>query len=504
MTVNVEVKDIVCNLARFAEAKVVFIGRTGAIEECSFLQLAKLVRKNQELLEWMRVPRGARVGLLAQNSLNFLAWDLAAINSGLVPVVFCEQHFSEAPVGLAERYQCAIMITDHADGIDDRVLDMNAVDLPKRPALSDVVVEDDDVLTLVFSSGTTGRMKGLRISREGTNHVLSDVATAFGLTDADRYYSFLPFSYFQQRALYFASLSLGIDTYVASAEQFLAGFNVARPTYTINPPVFYELIHKYVVTRWPTNHSEHLRATLGGQIRWMITAMAPISRSVLDFFWSAGIRLFETYAVTETGMVAWNTPHRFKVGTVGRPATDGDIRLSSQGEVLVRRAHPVSLGYFDVPQDEVEETFLSDGSVATGDIGEFDQEGFLRLIGRRKNAIVTPEGRKFHPEQVEKRLMDQFPALCAVMLGGAQLCENTLIVSPATAGVTLEPISELAERVRRLNRELPSYMRVRTLHATATVFAFGNGFRTRNLKLDRQRIGASLISNELPGSRVSL
>lgn len=495
MTRPFAVSELASYLVGTPAAKIVFID-AGGRTETTYAELYELVLEKGRELARLGVRPGDRVGLIGPNSLTWMAWDLALLSNGAVALVFADEHARQAPAELSERYCCRHFLAVDGDKTEIFSTERAGRDGPR---------EGGDVLTLVFSSGTTGRMKGLTISRCGLEHILDQFIVAYKLTASDRYYSFLPFSYFQQRALYYAALAVGADIVVVSPTQFLQHFATERPTYSINPPVFYEAIHTHYRALQRLGREVPLPDLLGGNVRWMITAMAPIKREVLDFFWSQGVALYETYGVTETGIVAWNTLDDYKVGTVGKPASDGDIVLGHEGEVLIRRKLPLALGYFDVPVEDEREVFRPDGVVATGDIASIDSDGYLTLIGRIKNAIVTAQGKKFHPEQLEAVLEREFATHLPVVIGGAGICDNTLLLAPRATEASGAPLaSAVASAVNRLNASLESYQRIRAAYAFGEPFSVANGCVTRNLKLDRRGIENIFLKKQLERQQYDL
>lgn len=239
-------------------------------------------------------------------------------------------------------------------------------------------------------------------------------------------------------------------------------------------------------------------------MRWMITSMAPIKRRSLDFFWDNGVSLYESYGVTEAGLIAWNKPGAVKRGTVGRPIVDGELVLTEQGEVVIRSQHPLCLGYFDVGPEDEREVFRDDG-IATGDIAHVDDEGYVTLVGRIKNAIVTAHGKKFHPEQVEAEFESKIPTHVPVILGGADVCENSLLLAPRNADdVAALSRDFVASTVRGLNEVLEPHKQVRAVYLLDQPFSVASGFMTRSLKLDRRKIQSSFLTGQFKDKQVSL
>jgi long-chain acyl-CoA synthetase len=278
-----------------------------------------------------------------------------------------------------------------------------------------------------------------------------------------------------------------------------AGLKKYQPTFIIAPPLFYESLQSVAQfsgkDRAPdagTGTATRLADILGGNIRYLVTGMAPIKKRTLEFFWENGIPLFEAFGITEAGMVAWNKPGAVKVGTVGRPAESGTVSLTGEGEVIVTRDALLSLGYFEASEQDRLTTFVGEHSVATGDIAEFDDEGFLTIVGRKKDAIITRSGEKFHPEPIEALIQSDARVKSAVVTECDGLSGTAAIVS------TLHPedsvvVGGIREHIARINGQLPPCQQVRKVLFTEQEFTIANGLRTRNMKLNRNAIRRTFL-----------
>jgi long-subunit acyl-CoA synthetase (AMP-forming) len=350
--------------------------------------------------------------------------------------------------------------------------------------------------SLAFSSGTTGKTKGLLISRPGTEHLLNLYEAAFGSEKGDRFLTFLPFANYQQRMLYYFCLYHGVDFVYVPYQSLFQALKRFQPTCVIAPPVFYEAARSMSEAGVPIQAgndlrrerlSARLKELLGGNIRYLITGMAPIKRQTLDFFWNHDVALYEAFGITEAGMVCWNKPGQIKLGSVGRPAEPGSVSLSADGEVIVTREALLSLGYFESSEEDARTTFLGSNSVATGDIARMDGDGFLTIIGRKKDAIIVRSGEKFHPEAIEGQIQDDPQVKAAVVMGGEPLPGVVALVVVRDKGDG-SVIERIHERIARINASLPQFQRVRQVLFTEGEFTVENGMRTGNLKLNRRAI----------------
>jgi long-subunit acyl-CoA synthetase (AMP-forming) len=193
-------------------------------------------------------------------------------------------------------------------------------------------------------------------------------------------------------------------------------------------------------------------------------------------------------------MVCWNKPGRTRLGTVGTPAEAGSVTLTDEGEVVITRDALLSLGYFEASEEDKQSTFIAPNSVATGDIAAFDADGFLTIIGRKKDAIITKAGEKFHPEPIETLIQSDPQAKVVVVLGGDGLAGVTAIVcTPAADDDTVK--ARIRAEIARINSTLPVFQQVKRVEFTRLEFSAENGFRTKNMKLNRKAIQRAYVEH---------
>ncbi len=232
---------------------------------------------------------------------------------------------------------------------------------------------------------------------------------------------------------------------------------------------------------------------LGNRMRFMVTGMAPIKRSTLKLFALMQLPLFETYGLVESGSVSLNLPGASRLGSVGRLLPGVSVDFEPDGEIIVRRKHPMAVGYFECAEGESKRTFLGNGAVATGDIGHVDRNGYLYLIGRKKEMIITNGGEKINPEVIEAEISACPGVAHAVVFGRHGASSLTAIIRPrqpndAASRTRIERFVEaLNDRWRNVS--------IGKVVFTDVVFSRENGFLRPNLKLDRKRIGEHFLTD---------
>jgi long-chain acyl-CoA synthetase len=417
-----------------------------------------------------------------------------------------------------------------------------------RPAAVDDAVEavgPERLATLIYTSGTTGRPKGVRLVHDNWTYEARAIQALGLLGPDDVQYLWLPLSHSFGKVLLSAQLAIGFPTAVDGRIPKLAdNLAVIRPTFMAGPPRIFEKVQHRVgelaggglkrrLFDWamavgrrraalgragqrPSGllRLEHaladrlvlgrLRRRFGGRLRFLVSGSAALSAEVAEFFHAAGVLILEGYGLTETSAASFvNRPDRFRFGTVGHPLPGTQVRIADDGEVLVR-GPGVMRGYHNLPTDTAA-ALARDGWLHTGDLGELDEDGFLRITDRKKDLFKTSGGKFVAPQPIEIR----FKALCAYASEMVVYGENRPY---CTALVALDPepvaawarahglghlsLAELAahERLRALiadaveevNRPLPPWQRIRRFAVLPRELIVEQGDVTPSLKLRRQ------------------
>jgi long-chain acyl-CoA synthetase len=246
---------------------------------------------------------------------------------------------------------------------------------------------------------------------------------------------------------------------------------------------------------------------MGGRIRYFVSGGAPLSPEINRFFFSSGIQIFEGYGLTETSPVTnLNTPEHLKIGTVGRPIPGTEIRIGDSGEILIRGPQ-VMKGYYELPEATAE-AIDAEGWFYTGDVGEIDEDGFLRITDRIKDIIVTAGGKNVAPQPIENRLKGDDFIEQAVMLGDRKsFC--VLLVVPSfpnleawarRSGINApdrkalfaskQVQDQMEARVMACLEDLAGYERPKKIGLIAAPFTVEDGTLTPTQKVKRREVEA--------------
>jgi long-subunit acyl-CoA synthetase (AMP-forming) len=262
------------------------------------------------------------------------------------------------------------------------------------------------------------------------------------------------------------------------------------------PPLLYPLARKLIFSR--------VREKLGLDRAWLqASGAAAISRECLDYFASLDLPIYEVYGMSEvSGASTANVPHSVRFGTVGRPLAGTELKLADDGEILMRGPH-VFAGYY---KDEAatKEALSDDGWLRSGDIGELDADGFLRITDRKKDLFKTAGGKYIAPQPIEARLKAIPGVALAVVVGDARKYPAALLTldpeafpgrSLADAAADPAVRARLEEGVEEVNRSLASYEKLKRFGVLAAEFTIEGGELTPSLKVRRRAVASKYASD---------
>ncbi|HVW73885.1 MAG TPA: AMP-binding protein [Rhizomicrobium sp.] len=482
-----------------------------------------VLRTRDELRAW-GVKQGSRVGIYAPNSYAWLVHDLALIELGAISVPFTDDFAGKVNQDLLDKYNIALLLisktharlfpqkTAHVAFIDG---DNEGIRALERPPSGDP--DEADQHSLVFSSGSAGGLKGLVISRKGVEDTLPPVMEALGLRPGERLLLFLPMSNFQQRNMCYAALWYDFDIIITDYTQLFAAMPALGPTVLIAPPVLYQMIQaeyeKYpgwkkslwsilagMISLLPSAGARQALARrlfhdfykqFGGNIRLLVTGMAPVRRNIGAFFARLQLPLCESYGMVEAGSITFRPATSREYGSVGKLLRGIKASIEADGEIIISRDHPMTLRYFQCADGENARTFVAPGRIATGDMGRLDGDGNLFLLGRKKELLITPGGVKLHPESIEQELNNSPDVAHSVLFMRPDAAHLTCVVDLVPPGG-----EEARTRVTRFANSLPAAKKAAPFVEvvfTTEPFTVENGMLRPNMKIDRKAIAARYL-----------
>ena len=409
-------------------------------------------------------------------------------------------------------------------------------------------IKAEHLATLIYTSGTTGRPKGVELTHDCWVFEAGAIEKINVLREDDEQYLWLPLSHSFGKVLEVAQLQIGFPTTVdGRIPKLVDNLAVVKPTFMAAAPRIFEKVYnkvvsgakqagglKYKIFSWAVGVGREvsklrqvrqepqgllalkfaiahklvfskLQERFGGRIRFFISGSAPLSREMAEFFHAAGILILEGYGLTESSAASFvNTLQDFKFGTVG-PALPGvETKIEeSDGEILLR-GRGIMRGYHNNP-DATSETLTADGWLRTGDIGELDSEGRLRITDRKKDLIKTSGGKYVAPQHLEGRLKALCPYISQVIVHGnaRNFCTALVTVDEESVvgfkeeqglnGISYEELTKnsalngvVQEAINELNSKLASYETIKKFAILPKDLSIEDGELTASLKVKRK------------------
>ena len=425
-----------------------------------------------------------------------------------------------------------------------------------------IAIKPDQIATIIYTSGTTGDPKGVMLTHGNVTSNILAAKTVVTLDDSDEALSFLPLSHAFERTVVMLYFYSGVTvTFAESLDTIGRDLQRVRPTVMTGVPRVFEKLHARIFStvaeaplvrqkmfHWALHVGRRcsqsklanrpvpvsvraqmaiadkvvlskVRARLGGRLRWVVSGSAPLAVDVAEFLFSIGVPVLEGYGLTETAPVLTVNPEgRQKLGTVGPPLPHVTLRIATDGEILARGPN-IMKGYYG--NTRVTDEVIRDGWLHTGDIGKLDADGYLTITDRKKEIIVTANGKNIAPNPIEAALKKS-PFVAEAMLVGDRRPYVVALLVPdfdvLTARFGNDSDSQMssgdftyykhfleqpdieslfADIVERVNANLASYEQVKRWRLLPAVFSISTGELTPTLKLRRRIVverWSSLIS----------
>ncbi|MBV9029217.1 MAG: long-chain fatty acid--CoA ligase [Pseudonocardiales bacterium] len=347
----------------------------------------------------------------------------------------------------------------------DGLAELGAAYLAEHPGAVEervAAIDPDHLATLIYTSGTTGRPKGVRLRHSSWTYVGAAVASLGVLQVDDLQYLWLPMAHAFGKVLLSAQLQVGFATAVdGRIDRIVPNLAVVRPTFMGAAPRIFEKAYGRIVATahsagWPKSRIfdwacgvalevsrlvrqgkpvpwrlavlhkladklvlAKVRDRFGGRLRFFVSGAAVLSEQIAEWFHAVGILILEGYGLTETAAATVvNRPDRVKLGTVGLPLPGTQLTIAEDGEILIK-GPGVMDGYHHLDQD-TSHALTGDGWLATGDIGEIDADGFLRITDRKKDLFKTSGGKYVAPSHIESRFTAMCPLASRMVVHGDQ------------------------------------------------------------------------------------
>lgn len=529
------------NLAAYPERVFVTEARGSTLVPTHGHELSRLVGLARRALRERGVEAKDRVVFIANNSARWVALDLAILAEGAIAVPLYTRQAPAELVGMIGDCTAKIVICeDEALAAPLRALGLEPVLLEAMFVAEHPIQEpprfraNDDLVTIIYTSGTSGEPKGVTYSVANVDYMLPVIRDAIGallghaLTQSpgsapsDRVFHYLPFCFAGSRMVLWMTLFRASGIYLSTdLTRLVDEMKAARPHYYLNVPFLLERVRLGVEKKvaekpapiralWNRGKAAYLksltgelslfdkailsiskklvfqkiRAQIGADLICLICGSAALPEDTQRWFEMLGIPVYQVYGLTETTAIVTmdkpDAPVTERLAKVGWPIPGVSLRLGEEDELQVLGPN-IFPSYWGRPEASAE-TRTADGWFRTGDQAELGKDSQLKLIGRVKNVLVPLSGHNVAPEPIEEKLLRLPGVEQAVVFGHAK---KHLVAVLTGDGLSVE---RLMPEVERLNQDLPFYKRVRKIHVTAERLTPENGCLTANQKLKRKAI----------------
>jgi len=433
------------------------------------------------------------------------------------------------------------------DGTADGVMTLD--DLAERGNVEEIdsvidSIERDHLATLIYTSGTTGRPKGVELTHDNWLYA-SEGSSKVGILESDDvHYLWLPLSHSMGKVLEILMIDAGVETAIdGRVDKIIENLGEIRPTLMAAAPRIFEKVHSVAVSGvraeggakskifdWAVNVGtsasrarrsgqpvgralgvqaavadrlvfSKIRDRFGGRVRYFISGAAPLAEELCDFFDAAGLPVLEGYGLTESSASTFvNPPDKPRFGTVGKPLDGTEVKIADDGEILIR-SRGIMRGYHGLTEETA--ATLQDGWLYTGDLGEVDADGYLRITGRKKELIKTSGGKYVAPSKIESMIKAASPYVSNALVHGdrRKYCVALVTLDPdAVANWAqthevandVEAVAKMPEMVASIdaavdevNSKLASYETIKKVSILPAEFAVETGELTPSMKVKR-------------------
>ena len=502
---------------------------------------SELLSRVERARQWLRAKRispGERCGLIAANSMQWIAIDLALMAEGIIVVPLYHRQTSSELAGMLQDCQPRLVLTGDAETASALTTAWPQIPRPTvlgqifptsaAPPLSPSPLREypnDHLLTIIYTSGTSGEPKGVCLTVGNLNHMTGCTTERLNqlmggaAKEPDRIFLYAPMNFAASWMLMLSALLRDSVLILSTDLNKLADeIRLSAPHYFLNVPTLLERVKRgvedniakqsalirslYARARegWQRQHVgrgnvfdsvwlalgrrlifSRVKARFGPNLRALICGSAPLAPETQQFFLMLGIPVLQAYGLTETTALCTLDDPRLPVepGYVGQAVPGIEMRLAENDEIVVRGPNIFS-GYWNRPDETAK--VLRDGWFHTGDRGEVNVRGNWRIIGRIKNLLVLNSGHKFAPEPIEDKLAHLLPAAQQIILVGNGRSYVAMLVTGK-----VEP-GAVQSAIDAMNPDLPHYRQIRTFRILQDAFTPESGLVTANGKLKRDAI----------------
>ena len=503
----------------------------GQVKTYTWAQAMDQVRRMAGYLKSLDLEPGSQIAMISKNCAHFILSDLAIWMAGHVSVALYPTLNAETIRYILDHSESKLLFVGKLDDWDEIKkgipADMPCIAYPLSPPndypkWDDIVAQQeplegfpsrkpDEPAIIVYTSGSTGRPKGVRHSFGAMAAAVDGGNTLFTASQTDRMLSYLPMAHVFERAIVeLAGFRSGMQIFFAeSLDTFVQDLNRARPTLFVSVPRLWLKFQLGVFQSVPPKKLQRMLkipilsgivrkkilTTLGlNHVRIAGSGSAPIPPELIHWYRNLGLELLEGYGMSEDFAYShMSLPGKTRVGYVGSAMPGVDVKISEEGEILIKSPANM-IDYFKEP-GLTAESYTGEGYFRTGDRGERDEHGRLKITGRVKELFKTSKGKYVAPAPIEN-LLNNNPKVEMCCVTGAGQPQPFGLILPAEElrpkltdnGVREELTAELASLLREVNQQVEAFEQLQFLAVVKDPWLIENGFLTPTMKIKRSKL----------------
>lgn len=499
----------------------------GKFHEFTWSQVADQTRRIAQALISLGLTPGDKVAILAKNSAEWFINDLAIMYAGLISVpIYSTANINTIKYVLEHSEAKAIFVgkLDNYQSIEDELPDeIISISYPYEtvsckyqwadllaqhtPLAEPAEIYSADLMSIIYTSGSTGKPKGVMISFAAYQFSVYNIISLLDFTVGDRLLSYLPLAHITERVFIEGSSIIageGTVSFVESLDTFISDTQSVKPTVFISVPRLWTRFQLEILAKMPSNKlnmllkipfisgivKNKIQRGLGlDKTRLLGCGSAAVSPSLLHWYRRLGLNITEAWGMTEN--LAYGTlNYPFnpeKIGTIGKPGPGVDLKLSDVGEILVKGEGLMS-GYYK--DEALTAKSFTDGYLRTGDKGEVDTEGYVKITGRVKDIFKTSKGKYITPVPIECKFSEN-PNVEQICVTGSSLTQPVALVvlSPEARQQDQAVITQDLENTRiMINQSLESHAKIAHVVVLKDEWTVDNGLLTPTLKFKRHEL----------------
>lgn len=491
----------------------------------TFTQAGDEIRRIAGFLDSLNLPPHSKIGILSKNCPHWVMADLAIMMSGHVSVPLYPtlpgesiheilthsearvlfigklDHFASQQSGIPSLVQIGVDAYGiHVQNTWEKII------ANQLPIATPATILAEDLMTIVYTSGTTGKPKGVMHAFHSFHTTLSAARQAIPFPLRPRLFSYLPMSHIAERlGIETMGLMLGAQfSFAENLDTFARNLADTQPDYFFAVPRIWSKFQEKILEKFPEPRFRRLISLplVGGLLksvlkkklglskaRLFFSGAAPLSKSQLEWWQRLGITILEVYGMTEDCVYShFNAPDAYRFSTVGRPLPGLKRKIADLEEICVK-SDCLMKGYYKEPEMTAA-MFDEEGYLKTGDTGSIDQDGYLTIIGRVKDQFKTDKGKYISPAPIEMKLManKDIAQVCVVGMGIPQPIALTVLNETARAKSKEDITASLTATMDAINEHLESYEKLETAVVMRNEWTQENGLLTPTLKLKRNAL----------------